>query len=173
MTNHDVAGVVERLRAHINARGGPAKDDDGKFVGTVWPMMLEAAALIESQAKALSEAEAEIEKLRARPPLLDAKSLPRVDALINATEARALAAEATAEKLAGAVKDMHASGRELKARLAEAEMEWDRWSVYADVLEKSLILIGGSTTDELKRLQASEALRLVRPALANQESQDA
>jgi len=47
--------IVERLRFHIAIRGGPAKDDDGNYVGTTWPMMLEAADEIERQRKALVE----------------------------------------------------------------------------------------------------------------------
>lgn len=39
--------LVNRLRNYVKHRGGPAKDEDGKYIGTVWPMMLEAADEIE------------------------------------------------------------------------------------------------------------------------------
>lgn len=39
--------IVERIRYHISIRGGPAKDDNGKYIGTTWLMMLEAADEIE------------------------------------------------------------------------------------------------------------------------------
>jgi hypothetical protein len=38
-----VSDIVERMRAYIESHGGPAKDVHGKHIGTVWPMMLEAA----------------------------------------------------------------------------------------------------------------------------------
>jgi hypothetical protein len=35
--------IADRMRYHIAIRGGPVKDDGGNFIGTTWPMMLEAA----------------------------------------------------------------------------------------------------------------------------------
>jgi hypothetical protein len=61
---HDVAGLAERLRSHVNDRGGPAMDEDGHPVGSVWPMMLEAAARLESLSQALREAETDAERYR-------------------------------------------------------------------------------------------------------------
>lgn len=42
-----VHDLVERIRFHIGIRGGPTKDDDGNYIGTTWPMMLQAADEIE------------------------------------------------------------------------------------------------------------------------------
>lgn len=42
-----MSDVAERMRHHVGIRGGPAKDDDGNYIGTTWPMMLEAADEIE------------------------------------------------------------------------------------------------------------------------------
>jgi len=44
--------VVGRIEYFIAIRGGPARDEQGNYIGTSWPMMLEAAT--------------EIKKLRAR-----------------------------------------------------------------------------------------------------------
>ena len=41
--------VAQRLRDHVMSRGGPAKDDKGNYAGTVWPLMLEAADLLDRQ----------------------------------------------------------------------------------------------------------------------------
>src|SRR4051812_37605428 len=42
-----MSGIAQRLRSYVASRGGPAKDEGGRAVGTTWPMMLEAAAAIE------------------------------------------------------------------------------------------------------------------------------
>jgi len=46
------------------------------------------ARLCRESSTALTEARAEIERLRAKPPLLDAQSLPGVDALVKTLEAQ-------------------------------------------------------------------------------------
>jgi hypothetical protein len=56
--------ILKRLRSHVNDRGGPAKDDDGKYIGAVWPMMLEAADLIEQQSASLAAKDKEISTLK-------------------------------------------------------------------------------------------------------------
>jgi len=40
--------LAKRMRDFVQSRGGPAKDADGKPVGTCWPMMLEAAGKIDA-----------------------------------------------------------------------------------------------------------------------------
>ena len=45
--------LVERLRSHVQSRGGPAKDEDGNYIGKAWPMMLEAAVRIVELEEAL------------------------------------------------------------------------------------------------------------------------
>jgi hypothetical protein len=47
--------IVQRIRYYVGIRGGPCKDTDGKFIGTCWPMMLEAANEIERLRKELKE----------------------------------------------------------------------------------------------------------------------
>ena len=37
----------KKLRDHVMRRGGPARDEAGNYIGTVWPLMLEAADEIE------------------------------------------------------------------------------------------------------------------------------
>lgn len=46
--------IVERMRARIMSHGGPAKDENGAYIGTVWPMMLEAANEIERLREAVN-----------------------------------------------------------------------------------------------------------------------
>ncbi len=57
--------IQERMRAHVNTRGGPHKDDDGKpaIKNGAWVMMLEAADRIdalETERDALRDALREI-----------------------------------------------------------------------------------------------------------------
>ncbi len=47
MTIEKNKDLVKRIRYYIEIRGGPAKDENGNYVGTVWPMMLEAADELE------------------------------------------------------------------------------------------------------------------------------
>lgn len=39
--------IVQKLRDHVQSRGGAAKDADGNYIGTFWPMILDAANIIE------------------------------------------------------------------------------------------------------------------------------
>lgn len=43
----ELLALAERMRGYVQARGGPAKDDDGKYIGTCWPMILEAADVLD------------------------------------------------------------------------------------------------------------------------------
>lgn len=47
--------IANRIRDYLSVRGGPAKDDDGKYIGTGWPMMLEAVSEIDRLHGALNE----------------------------------------------------------------------------------------------------------------------
>lgn len=47
---------------------------------------------------------------------------------------------------------------------APLRAEIDRWKAYADKLETSLRLVADLSDDQLKRMQAAEGLRIVRPA---------
>lgn len=61
MTEKD--DLVERLTNHVQSRGGPAKDENGNYIGTAWPMMLEAATRItELQAQLKEAREAALEE---------------------------------------------------------------------------------------------------------------
>lgn len=52
MIHYEHIDIVRRIEYFVTIRGGPARDTDGHYIGTSWPMMLEAAT--------------EIKKLRAR-----------------------------------------------------------------------------------------------------------
>lgn len=52
------------------------------------------------------------------------------------------------------------------ARLREA---LDQWTEYSDKLESVLEFVAGQSADQLKRMHASEGLKLVRPALQSSE----
>lgn len=53
-TPEAMTNLADRLESHVSSRGGPAKDADGKPIGTTWPMMLEAAAALRYLAAAQS-----------------------------------------------------------------------------------------------------------------------
>lgn len=46
-SREELIALAERMRGYVQARGGPAKDDDGKYIGTCWPMILEAADVLD------------------------------------------------------------------------------------------------------------------------------
>lgn len=50
-----MSDIADRMRRYIAIRGGPAKDADGKYIGTAWPMMLEASDEIERLRSALKD----------------------------------------------------------------------------------------------------------------------
>lgn len=50
--------LADGLRHHVQARGGPAKDKNGNYVGTVWPMMLDAGVAIDTLLDRIKELEA-------------------------------------------------------------------------------------------------------------------
>lgn len=39
--------IIQKLRDHVQSRGGAAKDENGNYIGTFWPMILDAANIIE------------------------------------------------------------------------------------------------------------------------------
>lgn len=52
----------------------------------------------------------------------------------------------------------------MSEREAELEAELAEWVAYADKLEAALRLVGDLSDDQLKRMQAAEGLRIVKPA---------
>lgn len=52
-------------------------------------------------------------------------------------------------------------------RLAAAEARLAEWIAYADKLETALRIVASLTNDGLKRMQADDALHIVKPALHN------
>lgn len=78
-----MADLVEKIRYHIAIRGGPAKDDDGKYIGTTWPMMLEAADEIERLRGILEEIATFTSDPVAEHAAREALSLPQAHQLVE------------------------------------------------------------------------------------------
>ena len=102
----DIAGLSERLRrlARITRRA----IETSKLVfpwKTDSKTLDEAATQLDSLLKERDALQARVKELEARPPLLDAKSIPRVDALMRTFESRALRAEQERDTLARVMED--------------------------------------------------------------------
>lgn len=111
----DIAGLSERLRAEIDQPLAYRNDTT----------LREAATQLDSLLKERDALQARVKELEARPPLLDAKSIPRVDALVRTLEDRATRLQQERDQALACCDSYVNENQQLHDRMEKAQQERD------------------------------------------------
>jgi DNA repair exonuclease SbcCD ATPase subunit len=137
--------LVERLREEVDRLSCNSLSHGCAACGVATNLADEAATALEAKDKELAALRERVKGLRAKPPSLDAQSIPRVDALIKALEARAETAEQRVKVLEARQADdlaefglMEVRAETALRRVAELEARAAAlfWSIPEDVAAK-------------------------------------